>query len=65
MKVVARSGHRLREPLDARRAGQDRHRAAKAARAAERRTFEISANDKRFLRSLRIAADEAQEKEVE
>jgi hypothetical protein len=36
----------------------------KAARA-ERRTFEISANDKRFLRSLRIAADEAQEKEVE
>ena len=29
------------------------------------RTFEISANDKRFLRSLRIAADEPQEKEVE
>ena len=28
-------------------------------------TFEISANDKRFLRSLRIAADETQEKEVE
>lgn len=38
---------------------------AKAARAAERRSFEISANDKRFLRSLRIAADEAEEKEVE
>jgi hypothetical protein len=38
--------------------------AAKVART-ERRTFEISANDKRFLRSLRIAADEAQEKEVE
>ncbi|MEN3336909.1 MAG: hypothetical protein V7647_585 [Acidobacteriota bacterium] len=37
----------------------------KAARAAERRHFEISANDKRFLRSLRIAADETQEKEVE
>ena len=37
----------------------------KAARAAERRSFEISANDKRFLRSLRIASDEAQEKEVE
>ncbi len=36
----------------------------KAARA-ERRNFEISANDRRFLRSLRIAADEAQEKEVE
>jgi hypothetical protein len=31
----------------------------------ERRMFEISANDKRFLRSLRIAADETQEKEVE
>ncbi len=37
----------------------------KAARAAERRNVEMSANDKRFLRSLRIAADEAQEKEVE
>jgi hypothetical protein len=36
----------------------------KAART-ERRNFEISANDRRFLRSLRIAADEAQEKEVE
>jgi hypothetical protein len=36
----------------------------KAARV-ERRNFEISANDRRFLRSLRIAADEAQEKEVE
>ena len=39
--------------------------AAKAAKVVERRSFEISANDKRFLRSLRIAADEAQEKEVE
>ena len=37
----------------------------KSARSSERRSFEISANDKRFLRSLRIAADEAQEKEVE
>lgn len=37
----------------------------KVARAVERRNFEISANDKRFLRSLRIAADETQEKEVE
>jgi hypothetical protein len=36
----------------------------KAARA-ERRSFEMSANDRRFLRSLRIAADETQEKEVE
>jgi hypothetical protein len=38
--------------------------APKASRPAER-SFEISANDKRFLRSLRIAADEPQEKEVE
>jgi hypothetical protein len=37
----------------------------KAARAPERRNFVISANDKRFLRSLRIAGDETQEKEVE
>ena len=37
----------------------------KVTRAADRRGFEISANDKRFLRSLRIAADETQEKEVE
>ena len=36
----------------------------KASRTVDR-CFEISANDKRFLRSLRIAADEAQEKEVE
>jgi hypothetical protein len=32
---------------------------------AEKRHLEISANDRRFLRSLRIAADETQEKEVE
>lgn len=31
----------------------------------ERRNIEMSANDRRFLRSLRIAADETQEKEVE
>jgi hypothetical protein len=37
----------------------------KLARSAERKHFEISPNDRRFLRSLRIAADEAQEKEVE
>ena len=37
----------------------------KTLRTADRRNFEISANDKRFLRSLRIAADETQEKEVE
>ena len=32
---------------------------------ADRRNLEMSANDRRFLRSLRIAADETQEKEVE
>lgn len=31
----------------------------------DRRSLEMSANDRRFLRSLRIAADETQEKEVE
>jgi hypothetical protein len=39
--------------------------APQKTRSAERRPFEISANDRRFLRSLRIAADETQEKEVE
>jgi hypothetical protein len=32
---------------------------------AEKRHLEMSANDRRFLRSLRIASDETQEKEVE
>ena len=41
--------------------GTHQHKTART----ERRSFEISANDRRFLRSLRIAADEAQEKEVE
>jgi hypothetical protein len=36
----------------------------RAARV-ERRNHEMSANDRRFLRSLRIAADETQSKEVE
>ena len=31
------------------------------ARAHPRRSFEVTANDRRFLRSLRIAADEAAE----
>ena len=38
---------------------------ARASSRPAERAFEISANDKRFLRSLRIAADEPQEKEVE
>jgi len=39
--------------------------ALQRAPRAERRNLEMSANDRRFLRSLRIAADEAQSKEVE
>src|SRR4051812_40751602 len=38
---------------------------AAALPVPQRRQFEVSANDRRFLRSLRIAADETQEKEVE
>jgi hypothetical protein len=34
---------------------------ARPAREAARRPFEVTANDRRFLRSLRIAADEAAE----
>ena len=32
---------------------------------ATRRSFDMTANDRRFLRSLRIAADEAKKEEVE
>jgi len=34
---------------------------AAPARVVQRRTFEVTANDRRFLRSLRIAADETAE----
>jgi hypothetical protein len=34
-------------------------------RLAARKPLEMSANDRRFLKSLRISADEAEEKEVE
>src|SRR6478672_6047123 len=34
---------------------------AAPARVVPRRTFEVTANDRRFLRSLRIAADETAE----
>ena len=36
-----------------------------ARKAAARSAFEMSANDRRFLKSLRISADEPTEKEVE
>ena len=35
------------------------------AKVAARRAFDMTANDRRFLRSLRIAADEAKKEEVE
>lgn len=38
---------------------------AAAKVAATRRAFDMTANDRRFLRSLRIAADEAKKEEVE
>ena len=44
---------------------QPQQKALPAKQQQQQRQFEISANDKRFLRSLRIAADETQEKEVE
>lgn len=34
-------------------------------KSAKNHSFEMSANDRRFLKSLRISADEATEKEVE
>jgi hypothetical protein len=34
-------------------------------RASQRSSLEMSANDRRFLKSLRISADEPTEKEVE
>jgi hypothetical protein len=38
---------------------------ASKVRQSPRASFEMSANDRRFLKSLRIASDEAAEKEVE
>lgn len=64
------AGYELRLSLDAvigfvsRGPAASGGRATSAARPLSRRGFEISANDRRFLRSLRIAADEAAE-EVE
>ncbi len=39
--------------------------AAAKARQSPRTSFEMSANDRRFLKSLRISSDETTEKEVE
>jgi hypothetical protein len=40
-------------------------RRAAAAASSSKSMFEMSANDRRFLKSLRISADEPTEKEVE
>ena len=40
-------------------------KAAGSRRAVQRSPLEMSANDRRFLKSLRISADEPTEKEVE
>jgi hypothetical protein len=41
------------------------HAKGSARKSAARQSFEMSANDRRFLKSLRISADEPTEKEVE
>ena len=63
------AGFDMRVSLDAVVSFQSRdEKSAKSTsgrRASGRSAFEMSANDRRFLKSLRIAADEATEKEVE
>jgi hypothetical protein len=68
------AGYELRVTLEAvvgfagrtRPGGPSQPRQGKARqRAPETQPAEISANDRRFLRSLRIAADEPTEKQVE
>jgi hypothetical protein len=66
------AGYELRVSLEAvvgfagrtRPAGQARQGKPRQ-RAQQAQSMEISANDRRFLRSLRIAADEPTEKQVE
>ena len=62
------AGYELRLSLDAvvSFANKDNASGKQASRKASGRSaFEMSANDRRFLKSLRIAADEPTEKEVE
>lgn len=68
------AGYEMRVTLEAvvgfagraRPGGPSQPRQGKARqRAAQSQPTEISANDRRFLRSLRIAADEPTEKQVE
>jgi hypothetical protein len=51
--------------VDRNSAAQNGAGAKIARRQAPRQNFEMSANDRRFLKSLRISADEPTEKEVE
>ena len=64
MQCPLEASHRIRESHTTGCARQGRRRRRRRPRV-ERRSVEMSANDRRFLRSLRIAADETQEKEVE
>jgi hypothetical protein len=63
------AGFELKVTLEAVIGFVDREKAAtqkgSARKSAGRQAFEMSANDRRFLKSLRISADEVQEKEVE
>jgi|SRR5690242_20338333 hypothetical protein len=47
------------------RNGASQGKSATSRRAVQRPPLEMSANDRRFLKSLRISADEPTEKEVE
>jgi hypothetical protein len=47
------------------RSGPAQGKGASARRSSPRVSFDMSANDRRFLKSLRISADEPTEKEVE
>lgn len=65
------AGYDLRISLEAvigfagRTASGEGGRPGRAHRVQPARAFEMNANDKRFLRSLRIAVDEQAEKEVD
>src|SRR5687768_10217786 len=66
------AGYEMRVPLEAvvgfagrTRPGAQARQGKPRQRAPQPQSMEISANDRRFLRSLRIAADEPTEKQVE
>jgi len=64
------AGYELRVTLDTsvgfiERTSNGQPKTNVARRQPARTSFEMSANDRRFLKSLRISSDEATEKEVE